>query len=498
MMFTNKIRWVIKRTRRLLDNAREIVPYSQTAVRKPATLIVVLLTARRAQITLALLLVFMFFLAPAIVDFITGLLFPPETSKKLFGLINTQQTNQWKYIAYTAIMAVSWITAIIWVLLLTWLNIPVGLNRANARARKLLNEAKELSEKLQRRKIYQRALALATDPGLEEEIGRLTKHTSDPEDTNFDATKLHVDKPKANASLEVSNDPTLRRDIATVSDLSNRYEMGETIGKGAMGVVYNAWDKVLDRKVALKQLSMILSGDNEYILRFRREAQALARLNHPNVVQVYDLVEEGNRLWMVVEYVGGGDLSSYLKQSGRLSVREAIDIVAPVAKGLACAHKQGIVHRDLKPANILLTAERTPKITDFGIAKLSQSGDLTQSGSVLGSPPYMSPEQCSGGSVDSRTDIYALGITLYELLTGEKPFVGDTSSVLARHIVEQPAPLSEHLEEIPVELEDLILQMLAKSPDKRPSEMADIVEMLFKFKVEKPSLERSQLGNNGV
>jgi serine/threonine-protein kinase len=259
-----------------------------------------------------------------------------------------------------------------------------------------------------------------------------------------------------------------------------------------MGVVYEARDTVLDRKVAIKQLSIVFSGDEEYATRFRQEAKALARLTHPNVVQVYDLIEGGAKLWMALEFVGGGDLGSHLKGKGRLSVGEAVRIIVPVAEGLAYAHSQGVVHRDLKPANILLTGEFVPKISDFGIAKLSQSSGLTQVGSVLGSPPYMSPEQCSGGSVDMRTDIYSLGITLYELLTGRVPFEGDTSSVLARHIVEPPAPLSETLPDIPGGVEFAVLQMLAKAPDERPPDMAAVIELLSPYGDESVSASRAQ------
>jgi hypothetical protein len=408
-------------------------------------------------------------------------------------LIKTQQTNQWQDVAYIVVMTISWMTAIGSVLLLTWFHVPAGLSRANARAQKLLAIGEQQSDESQRLTMYRRAVAIATDPHLEAELESLIEQEalSPQANSNTGVTNLHRNVPSADTVHGFATRGAKQSDALPVDGLSGRYELVEKIGSGAMGLVYSAWDKVLDRKVAIKQLSMILSGDSEYVLRFRREAKALARLNHLNVVQVYDLLEEDNRFWMVVEYLDGGDLASYLEQSGRLSVSQAVNMIIPVAEGLALAHRQGIVHRDLKPANILLTSAQTPKITDFGIAKLSQSGDLTQTGSVLGSPPYMSPEQCSGGSVDSRTDIYALGITLYELLTGEKPFDGDTSSVLARHIVEQPAPLTEHVESIPERLENLVLQMLSKNPDERPSDMAGVAESLSRFKDGVLSLERS-------
>ena len=379
-------------------------------------------------------------------------------------------------------------------LLFFWFHIPHGLALANTRAQRLLAAGDSLSDMIKSRTLYLRALSIVTDVDLESELkSRLREDI--PSSITASSTRVTELSGKifdTGTSLDTSGSAYKGDTSPSSTGLAERYELREQIGSGAMGVVFSAWDKVLDRKVAVKQLSMILSGDDEYILRFRREAKALARLNHPNVVQVYDLIEEGNRFWMVVEYVDGGDLASYLKKSGRLSVREAANIIAPVAEGLAFAHEQGIVHRDLKPANILLTAERAPKITDFGIAKLSQSSELTQAGSVLGSPPYMSPEQCSGGSVDSRTDIYALGITLYELLTGKKPFEGDTSSVLARHIVEEPAPLTEVLENSPPEMESLIQCMLAKSPDERPSDLTEVIDSLSTFRVESLISERSQ------
>jgi serine/threonine-protein kinase len=266
--------------------------------------------------------------------------------------------------------------------------------------------------------------------------------------------------------------------------LSGRYSLGQKLGKGAMGIVYRARDTVLDRNVALKQLAFRLAEDDEYAVRFRQEAKALARLTHPNVVQVFDLIEDGGKLWMVLEFVSGGDLASYLKKSGRLSIDSAVSLVLAVAEGLAYAHGQGIVHRDLKPANILLTDDLIPKISDFGIAKLTQSSGLTEVGAVLGSPPYMSPEQCSGGAVDARADVYALGITLYELLSGKVPFEGDTASVLTRQIVESPIALSQLRADIPENLERVVHQMLAKKPEDRPENMATVKERLSPFREE--------------
>ncbi|MGD8923250.1 MAG: serine/threonine-protein kinase [Candidatus Zixiibacteriota bacterium] len=444
--------------RRLAVKAGEVLPHARLAVRRPATIGYVLATARRAQITLGISLIFLIFIAPGLVDSLTGWLFPPETAKKVFGLIKTQQANPLKGIADTVIMTILWVVSMSSSLLLLWFHIPEALERAHERE----------------------------DRPIPNETGRADGSVSA---TQIDSSTLLTDSDTlATTSKPTSHDD---RSVPTIGP-KGRYTLGVELGKGAMGVVYEAWDRVLDRKVAIKQLSVVFSGDEEYASRFRQEAKALARLAHPNVVQVYDLIEGGPKLWMALEFVGGGDLGSYLRDKGRLSVAEAVKIIVPVAEGLSYAHSQGVVHRDLKPANILLTDKFIPKISDFGIAKLSQSSGLTQVGSVLGSPPYMSPEQCSGGSVDTRTDIYSLGITLYELLTGKVPFEGDTSSVLARHIVEPPVPLSEVVPDIPSGVEFAVLQMLAKAPNERPPDMAAVIEMLSPYGDEPISARRAQ------
>jgi hypothetical protein len=490
-MNINKIRdLIVLNSRRLICSIREALPNARQAVKKPVLAGYLLLTAHRAQITLALSFLFLIFLAPIIVDKITGTILPPETSKKIFGLIKTQQVNPFKGVADVLIMTALWVISIGSVLLQFWLHIPKGLTRANTHAGRLAEAADNSTEQSRSRRLFKLALSITTDTRLESEIesslqaGTIRDDSQSPVDGTLTGSHPNT-RPGSDFSPTISQPALCGKSSQSLSvGAQGRYTVGPELGKGAMGVVCQAWDNVLDRKIAIKQLANVFSGDEAYATRFRREAKTLARLIHSNIVQVYDLIVERGNLWMALEYVDGGNLASYLKEKGFLSVSEAANIVIPVAEGLAYAHNQGIIHRDLKPANILLTKEHVPKISDFGIAKISQSSQLTQVGSVLGSPRYMSPEQCSGGSVDARSDIYSLGITLYELLTGKVPFEGDTSSVLARQIVEEPTPLSEVLSDISVELEKLILQMLAKSPDQRPADMPTMIGLLSSFKDE--------------
>jgi len=475
MLNNNKIHVLVKRIQPLWRQVRVMTPYARTAIRKPAIIGQVLLTAYRAQIATVFFLGVLLFLAPTVVNSITTTIFPPETANKVFGLIKTQQNNPWQETSYAVIMTMFWLVSALTVLLLLWLHLPEGVARADLRARKLMTASENANDPIESHRLLRKALALATAPDLIDELAARRPGNTDPVQP-----KTMIETPGDRAETLVTSPDAAPPDdtIREKSALAERYDLGAQLGRGAMGVVFAARDRVLDRDVAIKQLALVFSGEEDYAVRFRQEARALARLTHPNVVQVHDLIEDGNRLWMVLEYVDGGDLAGYLKEHKQLSAGEAVDIVIPMAEGLAYAHEQGIVHRDLKPANVLLTGERVPKISDFGIAKLSQAGSMTAVGTVLGSPPYMSPEQCSGGAVDERTDIYALGITLYELLTGAVPFAGDTSSVLARHIVEPPAPISRVRSDIPADLEALVMQMLAKSADDRPSGMRSVVAQL--------------------
>ncbi|MGQ0722624.1 MAG: serine/threonine-protein kinase [Candidatus Eiseniibacteriota bacterium] len=273
------------------------------------------------------------------------------------------------------------------------------------------------------------------------------------------------------------DDETIREPRVTRGEVGDRYDLEEQLARGGMGTVWRAVDRVLDRPVALKELPLALTADEDAVRRFRAEARSLARLVHPNVVQVYDLVERGDRIWMVMELIEGGDLSARIRSEGRLEGADASRIAAPVAEALHFAHEQGIVHRDVKPANVLLTDAGVPKLADFGVARLASSG-ATMTGAVIGSPRYMSPEQAAGGAADERSDVYSLGVTLWEMLTGTPPFEGEAVAVLARHVNETPQRPSERGAEVPAEMEDLVMEMLAKDPDDRPQDMGEVAERL--------------------
>jgi tRNA A-37 threonylcarbamoyl transferase component Bud32 len=257
-----------------------------------------------------------------------------------------------------------------------------------------------------------------------------------------------------------------------------RYGIEAEIGRGGMGVVYRARDAVLDRVVALKELPSALQQSAELTERFRTEARVLARLTHPGIVQVFDLVEDAHGMWMALELVTGGSLDGVLDRRGALPVDELVTLGAAMADGLAYAHAQGVVHRDFKPHNVLLTPEGSPKITDFGLAKLAQGPQLTQVGAVLGSPAYMSPEQASGREADARSDMYSFGVTLYQMATGALPFEGDVTSVLIQHITQTPPRPLERTESLPEALDALIVRLLDKEAAQRFPDMAAVAEAL--------------------
>lgn len=250
--------------------------------------------------------------------------------------------------------------------------------------------------------------------------------------------------------------------------LSERYEIHECIGEGGMARVYKAWDRLLHRWVAVKVLREQYASDEQFVERFRREAQAAASLSHPNVVNIYDVGEIRGTYYIVMEYVRGISLKELIRRERVLSVDRAVDIVRQVAAALSHAHKNNLIHRDIKPHNILITEEGRVKVTDFGIARAASTATLTQTGLVIGSVHYFSPEQARGAGVSEQSDIYSLGVVLYELVTGRVPFTGESPIAVAlQHLQEPVRPPSQINPNIPSALEEVIMRALAKRPKDR-------------------------------
>jgi predicted Ser/Thr protein kinase len=261
--------------------------------------------------------------------------------------------------------------------------------------------------------------------------------------------------------------------------IAERYELEELVGTGGMSSVYRARDRLLERRVAIKILHEHYSRDEDYIERFRREARAAAKLSHPNIVTVIDRGEADGRQFIVFEYVDGQNLKQLISGRGRLPVRDALELGIEIGRALAFAHAQGLVHRDVKPQNVLL-GNGDVKVTDFGIARsLDVNIGLTQTGTVLGTSEYISPEQATGRQVDARTDVYSLGVVLYELLAGEPPYSGDSFVAVAMRHVNDPVPsVSPARPDVSLRIDAALQRAMAKDPDDRFQTMGDFVTEL--------------------
>lgn len=250
--------------------------------------------------------------------------------------------------------------------------------------------------------------------------------------------------------------------------LGNRYELIEKIGEGGMGLVYKAKCHLLNRYVAVKILKPELTGDEEFINRFKKESLSAASLSHPNIVNIYDVGEDDGLYYIVMEYVKGRTLKEIIKEKAPLSYYEVINISRQICLALEHAHANNIIHRDIKPQNILITHDGIVKVADFGIARASNSATLTNTGNVIGSVYYISPEQARGGYTDEKTDLYSLGTVMYEMATGKVPFVAESPVVIAlKHIQDEVVRPSEVNPDIPQALEDIILKCLEKNPASR-------------------------------
>ncbi len=357
--------------------------------------------------------------------------------------------------------ATRWFTALVWiagcgsVLTFFWVDLPQGVERAARRSR----QEEALANKVVQRSVkdslgfYRTALRLAVEPdrivalgGRIESLGPISAHVKDE------------------------------------STIAGRYQSLGVISRGSNGVVHRALDLTLGRQVALKQLATATIGEDDRA-RFCQEARALARLSHSNIVQVYDLIEHKDGLWIAMEVVEGGTLADHIAAQGRLKPAEVIRLTEGIADAIGFAHDQGIVHRDVKAMNVLLTEGLQPKVADFGTAKLASSSLQTVNGAIIGSPSTMSPEQARGEQADERSDVYSLGAVMYEMLLGRPPFTGEMMAVVMQHMQSPPPAVDQQKDspEMPESLAQIVMQMLAKDPNDRFAGMGAVREALARI-----------------
>ncbi|MCB9454034.1 MAG: serine/threonine protein kinase [Anaerolineaceae bacterium] len=252
--------------------------------------------------------------------------------------------------------------------------------------------------------------------------------------------------------------------------IHNRYQLAERIGQGGMGTVYRAIDTRTGQVVAVKLLlhEILVRSGKEAIERFRREVEALRRLDHPNIIKLLGTAKDGANYCIIMEYAPGGSLAKLLEREGRLPLQQVLEFGLDIADALTRAHRLGIIHRDIKPDNVLLTANNTPRLTDFGVARIKDRTQLTQSGYVVGTGSYLSPEACRGHDLDARADIWAFGVLLYEMLAGQRPFDGTNPAAVITSILMEPLrDLRQYRSDVPEALMRLIRQMLEKNRDQR-------------------------------
>lgn len=263
------------------------------------------------------------------------------------------------------------------------------------------------------------------------------------------------------------------------SVIGNRYKIQEKIGNGGMATVYKALDQILNRYVAVKVLREEFTTDEEFIKRFNAEAQSAARLTHPNIVSVYDVGQEYNIYYIVMELIQGKTLKQIIEEDGHLSWKWAVNIAIQIASALEMAHKNNIIHRDIKPHNIMITEDGVAKVTDFGIAKAVSNSTITAFGTTLGSVHYFSPEHARGGYTDSKSDLYSLGVVMYEMVTGKVPFDADTPvSIALKHMQEEPVPPIKVNKEIPFAVNQIILKAMKKNPNERYQNASEMIKDL--------------------
>lgn len=460
---------VISRHCKTLITAAKPLPL---VLNKPALLKLWLLKPARARLFLFtgvfIYLVLASHLSHAIVDvwhpldqdsFETGVM-------EFFNSPMLRKLQNLREIRYWQLLSAFWIIGISITMITIVLDLPQSIKEGERLAMELLRQAKAVRD---------------TDPSLRETLETKTKN-------------LRLDAKSPGQSIETGNDPTTKssNEIAKTRAMfsvekktrfvgqNQRYQIDKAIASGGAGIVYQAQDTLLSRKVALKELLEDVATDEEQAERFKSEARALALLNHAHILPIYDLLEENGHFWLVTELLTGGTLNDKINE-GVLETAQIIEIVKGIASGLEIAHQKGFVHRDIKPENILFAKDGSFRITDFGIAKHQAMGIKTNHGLVLGSPGYMSPEQAAGEPVGARSDIYSLGITMFQMLTGELPFRGDVSSVMAQHITRPAPPPSSINAAISKDLDIVVLKMLSKQPEARFQSMDDLINALLEL-----------------
>ncbi|HET6266768.1 MAG TPA: serine/threonine-protein kinase [Acidobacteriota bacterium] len=283
----------------------------------------------------------------------------------------------------------------------------------------------------------------------------------------------------------VSQMPTTFMNVATV--LEGRYQVLKELGRGGMGIVFQAYDKELKETVAIKILSPLLSNDPEALERLKREVSAARRVTHPNVIRIHDISEIGGLHFVSMEYFEGVSLKDYLRKSGPLSMMQGYNIASQICDGLEAAHRQGVIHRDLKSQNIIVGPANLAKIIDFGLARSGQMEGLTATGLIMGTPEYMAPEQVAGKHVDERADIYSLGIILYEIFTGRVPFSGNSAIAVGFMQIKETPPTPRSINpQLQPEVERVILKALEKDPAFRFRSVSELKSELEKAVLQPP------------
>lgn len=435
----------------MLGTTRAGMRLLPAVARQPKLLLRWLAAARAAQVAAALLLLFVFFGLPMALGELERL-YPPVQSRNVWGrLFGVERPDPRLEARRRQLTLLTWIGGAAGVAILLLDALPRTVAGAGGGAGELEASADPLS-------------AARRIEGL--------AHASATPDAELRALRA------AETALAPARPPTGPPESVGVEQ---RYRIVKELGRGGMGVVYQAFDTVLEREVALKELPLHLTARGDFARRFKQEARVLARLSHPHIVQVHDLVEQDERIWIAMELVKGGTLADAIERAGgALPWRRALQLGEQICRGLDYAHTQGVIHRDVKPINVLLTQEEggSAKITDFGLARHVAASTHTQEGTLLGSVSYMSPEQAAGRKADSLSDVYSFGITLYEMLAGHVPFEGEIASVLAQHISQPPARLRRLRPDVPERAETVVHRLLAKRPELRPASLLSVAETL--------------------